>query len=116
MDYTRLRGVADRLLTTHGQGTIDASETTTVAGLTPIDPPTVTTTWELTHGVARGVSQKYIDNVRILTSDLMLIVQASADVQVGHMVRIDGVEKNVLQVENIPAAGVAVCKRVIVRG
>ena len=111
-----MKSVADRLLSEHGQGEIEVSSVINVAGATEIDPPSVVTSWELTKGIARGVSAKYIDNERIFAGDLQLIVKAGSDVAMGDMLRIDGKPFNVVSIEQIPAAGIAVCARVIVRG
>lgn len=114
--YDDMRATADSLLGDLGQGTIGYLATEVVApGLTDIDPPTITRTYALVNGVARGVSSKFVDNETILASDLQVIVQARAEVAVGDALRIDGVDHAIVRVDNIPAAGTVVARRVIVR-
>lgn len=115
MDYSRLKSSADRMIGNAAQGTIEIGTTASVAGATPLDAPTVTTTWEEVNGVARGVSFKYVDNQTILATDLMAILDADAGATVGGLVRIDGAVRNVVRVDNIPAAGLTVAKRVFIR-
>lgn len=115
MDYARLKASADRMIANAEQGTIEIGTTASVDGVTPLDAPTVTTTWEEVNGVARGVSFKYVDNQTILATDLMVILEADADADVGKMARIDGVVRNIVRVDNIPAAGFTVAKRVFIR-
>jgi len=110
-----MKATADRLIGNAAQGTLEAPSTVTVAGATPLDPPTVTRTWGAFNGAVRGVSSSMVDNVTILASDLQIIAQADADAVVGDMVRIDGVSHIVVRIDNIPAAGTVCAKRIIVR-
>lgn len=115
MDYTRIKATADRLLASANQGTLEHGVTVTVEGLDPLDPPTQTTQWETYNGVSRGASFKYVDGETILATDLQLLLQADTPVAVGHRIRIDGIIRNVVRVDNIPASGIVAAKRVFIR-
>jgi len=116
IDYNRLRETATRLLDDNKQGVIEyvGSETIT-AGATPLDMPTIVRVYALTSGVARGVSFKFVDGQTILMTDLQVLVRFDADVSVGDMLRIDGVNHVVVRADNIPAAGTPLARRLIVR-
>lgn len=113
--YDDMRLTADSLLSDFKQGTIEIGTTVSVAGVTPLAAPTITTTWTEYNGVARGVSSKYVDNLTILTTDLMITMQADATPQVGGLCRLDGSIRNIIRVDNIPGAGTVVAKRVFIR-
>lgn len=115
MDYTRIKATADRLLANASQGTLEHGITVTTPGATPMDAPTQTTQWETYHGVARGVSLKYVDGSTILATDLQLLLEADTPVLVGHRIRIDSIVRYVIRIDNIPAAGIVAAKRVFVR-
>lgn len=115
MDYARLKLTADKLLDGASQGTVEVGTTTATPGATATDPPTVTTTWEAFDAVVRGVSSKYVDGQTILATDQMCIIEADANVSVGKLLRVDGVARNTIRVDNIPGAGVVVAKRVFLR-
>lgn len=113
--YNDMRATADSLLSDLGQGTIEIGTTASVAGATPLDPPTVTTTWVEYNGVARGVSSQFVDNLTILATDLMAMMQADALAVVGGLIRLDGTVRNIVRVDIIPAVGTIVAKRVFIR-
>lgn len=115
MDYTRIKATADRLISNVSQGTLEHGVTVTTPGTTHLDAPTQTTQWETYNGVARGASLKYVDGSTILATDLQLLLEADTPVLVGHRIRIDGAVRNVIRVDNIPAAGIVAAKRVFVR-
>ena len=115
MDYARIKATADRLIGGAAQGTLEHGITVTTPGATPIDAPTRTTQWETYNGVARGASLKYVDGSTILATDLQLLLEADTPVLVGNRIRIDGIVRNVVRVDNIPAAGIVAAKRVFVR-
>ena len=115
MDYTRIKATADRLIGNASQGTLEHGITVTTPGATPLDAPTQTTQWETYHGVARGASLKYVDGSTILATDLQLLLEGDTPVLVGHRVRIDSIVRNVIRIDNIPAAGIVAAKRVFVR-
>ena len=113
--YADMQAMADSMLSEFSQGTIEIGTTSSAAGATPLDAPTVTTTWKTYNGVARGVSSQFVDNLTVLGTDLMAILQADATAAVGNLARIDGEIRNIVRVDNIPAAGIAVAKRVFIR-
>jgi hypothetical protein len=116
MDYLRMQSMASRLLDGAAQGEISTvAQVVSVPGATPLDAPTVTRTYELTSGVARGVSSKYVDGETILATDLQLVLRHDAEVKVGDIIKIDNVNRAVVRLENIPASGIVCAKRVFVR-
>lgn len=115
MDYAALKLGADGMIQNAKQGTIEIGTSVSVAGATPLSAPTVTTTWEEFNGVARGVSAKYVDGQTILATDLMAILEADATPAVGKLIRLDGSIRNIIRVDNIPAIGTVVAKRVFIR-
>jgi len=115
MDYARLKTTADKLLSNASQGTVEIGVTVSTPGATDIDPPTVTTTWEAYDAAVRGVSAKYVDGQTILATDLMAIIEADAGATVGGLIRLDGVARNIVRVDNIPGAGTVVARRVFIR-
>lgn len=115
MDYNRIKATSDRLIGGAAQGTLEHGITVTTPGARPIDAPTRSTQWENYNGIARGASLKYVDGSTVLATDLQLLLQADTPVSVGHMIRIDGIIRNVVRIDNIPAAGIVAAKRVFVR-
>lgn len=113
--YDDMLGTANSLLSDFKQGKIEIGATSAIEGATPLDAPTITTSWVEYDGVARGVSAQFVDNLTILGTDLMAILQADATAASGGLCRLDGVVRNIVRVDNIPAVGVAVAKRVFIR-
>ena len=115
--YSDLRNVASGLLAEFSQGTVEIGRPATVEGVNEWDPPTTSIQWTRINAVARGVSQKYIDGVNILATDLQITADMGAySPQAGDRIRVDGQEVSVLRFERIPAAGEVVATRVFVRG
>lgn len=116
MDYLRMQAMATKLLDSAAQGEISmVAQVTSVPGATPLDRPTITRTYELTSGIARGVSSKYVDGETILATDLQLVLRHDATVAVGDIIKIDNVSRAAIRLENIPAAGTVCAKRIFVR-
>ena len=116
IDYNRLRQTATRLMDENKQGVIEYVGVETVTpGATPLDMPTVVRVYALTSGVARGVSFKFVDGETILMTDLQVLVRYDVDTSVGDFLRIDGTDHVIVRVDNIPAAGIPLAKRLIVR-
>jgi hypothetical protein len=115
MDYARLKTTADNLLSGASQGTVEIGTTVSTPGATDIDAPSVATTWEAFDAVVRGVSSKYVDGKTVLATDLMAIIEADAEAEVGGLIRLDGVARNIVRVDNIPGAGTVVAQRVFIR-
>jgi hypothetical protein len=115
--YTDLRNVASGLLREFSQGVVEIGKPVTVPGANEWTPPTTTIQWTRVNAVARGVSQKYVDGVSIVATDLQLTVDMGAyDPAAGDRIRIDGKQVSVLRFDRIPAAGEVVAWRVFVRG
>lgn len=114
--YSDLRNVASGLLQEFNQGTVEIGRPVTVEGGNEWDAPTTTVQWTRINAVARGVSQKYIDGVNILATDLQITADmAGFQPKPGDRIRIDGQEVSVLRFDRIPAAGEVVATRVFVR-
>lgn len=117
MDYIAMKLMADGLIATFKQGTFETGTTTTTEGFTSYDAPTVTHAFVEFNGAAfRGVSSKYLNDTSLLATDLQAIVVADAPVTVGQVVRLDDEEHTIVRVDNIPAIGTIVAKRIFVRG
>lgn len=114
--YTDLRNVASGLLQEFNQGVVEIGKPVTVEGEFEWSPPVTILRWTRVNAVARGVSQKYIDGVSIVATDLQLTVDMGAyEPTAGDRIRIDGKQVSVLRFDRIPAAGVAVAWRVVCR-
>lgn len=114
--YSDLRNVASGLLQEFNQGTVEIGRPVTVEGPEEWSPPVTTIQWTRINAVARGVSQKYIDGVNILATDLQITADMGAySPQAGDRIRVDGQEVSVLRFDRIPAAGEVVATRVFVR-
>jgi hypothetical protein len=115
--YSDLRNVASGLLAEFGQGVVEIGKPVTVPPVNEWDAPVTDIQWTRVNAVARGVSQKYVDGVSIVATDLQLTVDMGAyDPAAGDRIRIDGKQVSVLRFDRIPAAGEVVAHRVIVRG
>jgi hypothetical protein len=106
--YERMQGVSSKLLNQFKQGTInyiiDGPATGPAYNLTPGLPVT-----HALDAVARGVEFKYIKEGYISASDIQ-VTAAVFDVEPTQSgrVSIDGREKQIIAVQQIPAAGVPV--------
>lgn len=126
MDYGKLKLVADSLIAKFKQGEASAADSASTPGATPLDPPTVSTSWlDFDATAFRGVSSKYLINrasgaddttTTLLETDLQAIVEADAPISVGQIVRLDGVSHTIVRIDNIPAIGTIVARRMFVRG
>lgn len=112
-DYNKMKATADRLLNRFSQGVIEYETVTTVPPANSWEEPVETVTRTTIEGVAGGVSQEFVDGVSILSTDLQVI--ASSPVPVGGRIIIDGVHHVVVRHDKIPAAGVTVAHRYILR-
>lgn len=118
-DYARMTATASRLLDRFAQGTVvlTISTPTEPDPATPWEPGTPTTQAYTLDATVRGVSQRYIDGVTILASDLQVTAAVFGAVpKVGDDMTIDGYGVTILQVVALPAAGDPVAWRFIVRG
>jgi hypothetical protein len=112
--YGKLTGTAAKLLDKFSQGVVEIGTTATIPGANPWDAPGVVTSWQEVDATVSGVSAKYVDGVNIVASDRQVLFQGAVDV--GDLMRIDGIAVAVLRIDNIPAAGDPVVTRAFVRG
>lgn len=115
MDYASLKLKADGIIGRLSQGAFEIGAVSSANGATELDAPIVSITWQKYDAAIRGVSSQYVDGQTILTTDLMAVIEADAAPEVGGLVRLDGSIRNIIRVDNIPAIGVAVAKRVFIR-
>lgn len=115
--YDRLRGTASKLIDKFQQGTVEFQSGETVTSDDPLSLPVKTKSWTEYNCTVSGVSEKYVGRNGITTSDLEIITQVPLDVSidVGDYVRIDGVQKVILENEKVPASGTPVYNVVIVK-
>lgn len=118
-DYEDDAAFALEELTFYQQGTIVLSRT--VAG--EVDPaapwvePAATLQSETLIGVASGVSEEFVDNTAIVASDIEVrCVPPAMGVMATDTVTIDGKATTILAIKPMPAAGLAVVQRLIVKG
>lgn len=112
-DYNKMKVTADSLLNRFSQGVIEYESVGVIPPANSWEEPTEVTTRTRIDAVAGGVSQEFVDGVAILSTDLQVI--ASSPVPVGGRILIDGVHHVVVRHDKIPAAGVTVAHRYIVR-
>lgn len=116
--YAPKRARVAALIKRWSTGTITLTRTT--PGMpdpsTPWIPGTSTTTVYTLDARADGVSADYVDEVTILTSDLMVVVSPRARLagvtvdivpQITDTLTIDGAVKAIKKIEAVPAAGLA---------
>lgn len=116
MDYARLKLSADGMIAKFRQGEFETGDTTSTAGSTPLDAPTVDTVYaEFDATAFRGVSSKYLNDTSLLASDLQAITESDAPVSVGQIVRLGNSPYTVVRIDRIPANGTIVAKRIFVR-
>ena len=113
--YDDLRVVATDLLTDFDQGGLVLRVATKGAG--PAHNPGATTYADTSFpGVARGVSQRYVDGSLIIATDKQVTMPANFGTPVVEdLLTLDGTDHQILKVIQIPAAGTAVAFVLIVR-
>lgn len=114
-DYGKMSSTAKRLLTRFNQGELATVDVVLVNDADPFAPPAEITIPVIVSGVSKGVSEKYIDGVNILNSDIELTIEPTS-ASVGGSVSIDGTRFLVVGVYQIPPSGVTVVTKLIVRG
>lgn len=112
-DYNKMKATADRLIDRFAQGVTASVIVVTTVPPNSWEDPTVTETRTSIDAVARGVSQQYIDGVTIIATDLQVI--SSSAIPIDARIEIDGVQRAIIRHDKIPAAGVTVAHRYIVR-
>lgn len=116
--YARMRGTATRLLDYFNQGVIVLTKPgTTTPGENPWDPPVVTEPVAHTlKATAKGVSKEFIDGTTIVATDIEIIAAVfDAEPEPADVLTIDGKPVMVLRVIRLPAAGVVVAWKFVVR-
>lgn len=125
--YTRMAATAERLLSPTsqgglGQGRIELIRTTPgTPGANPWDPVEPVTETELLKGAVRGVDKRLVGtnvgDAVILASDRQAICATpKMDYTAGDTLSVDGKPVHIISVEKLPAAGVTVAVKFIVRG
>ena len=111
--YDEMQATATELLTEFNQGVIQYIPLTLPAN--EWENPTAGTPITL-EAVARGPSQQYLSDL-ITTSDIQITasVFGQTPTQSGK-ITIDGVEKQIIKVQQKPAAGTPVCWMIWVKG
>lgn len=118
-DYGRMAKTADRLLGRFSQGVITLTRPgSTTPGPNPWDPPVESPPVEYTlKAVAKGVSKEFIDGTTIVATDLEITAAVfGADPDPADVLAIDGKAVTVLRIIRLPAAGVLVAWKFVVRG
>lgn len=116
--YQRMKtNVADKLLNKFQQGSIELVRRTTVAGTNPWDEPVVTEVSHKLAAIASGVAQEYVDGVTIFATDLQIVSAVPDGVvpNVSDIVKIDGKDTVLLRIIPVPAAGLTVAYKFLVR-
>lgn len=112
-DYNKMKATADRLLNRFAQGLIEYVSVAITPPTNSWDDPIEVITRTPVDAVARGVSSQFVDGVTILATDLQVI--SSSPMPVGSRMEIDGKAVVVVRYDKLPAAGVTVAHRYIVR-
>ena len=108
-----MKATADRLLNRFAQGDVRIITLVSTPPANSWDDPTVTETRTVVDAVVRGVSKEFIDGTTILATDLQVLMGVSVDP--GVMIEIDGDKRMIIRHDKIPASGVTVVNRYIVR-
>lgn len=118
-DYAKMQATASRLMGRFAQGAVVL--TRSVPGTpdpeTPWVPVPPTVTNYTLDAVVKGVSKEFIDGTTILATDLEVTCSVFAtDPLPSDTLSVDGKVVTVLKAMKIPAAGVTVMHKFIVRG
>lgn len=106
--YQKMQGVSSKLLKQFNQGVIKYIETPNI-GTDPFNPTQGAPTEYPLDAVANGVEFKYIKEGYISASDIQ-VTSAVYNIEptMSGVIEIDGKEKQIIAVQQIPAAGVPV--------
>lgn len=118
-DYARMQATATRLLDRFNQGIIVLSKPgTTTPPANPWEPPIVVAPVSYTlKATAKGVSDEFVNGTTILATDLEITAaEFGAEPDPADALTIDGKAVTVVKTWRIPAAGVLVAWKFIVRG
>lgn len=116
--YDRFAALGDRLINKFDMGGTHVSLTFVTDNPDPLEMPDVTNIAERIPAVVFGVTGEMVArDPDLLVSDLRVIVSASEApcMKVGDIIKIDGVDKSILRINPVPAAGVVSIYKLIVR-
>lgn len=114
--YERGRAAASQLLRKNRQGEAYYLVQEEQAGANPWDDPIVTSERVSLDVAAVGVTQADTDN-RVTMDDIMLSVSLFGhSPKVGNIIELDGVQRQVLRVRPVPAAGRPMLWKIAVKG
>jgi hypothetical protein len=117
--YDDLRSVSSELHAEFKQGVIQYVPVTVAAGARPDAPGTSVKGAPVTlNSVARPVSTKYVDSTSVVMTDKQLSLPndgVTPAPQLGHCIRIDGVDHKIIMLMARPAAGTPITWTAIVR-
>jgi hypothetical protein len=115
--YAFMRGRVALKLTQWSQGAIVLVRTDYAYGEVPWQPGAPTMTTYVLDAVAKGVSEKYVDNTSVFGSDIMVVVKpGTVEPRRDDLIGIDGAAHEIKQVVPRPAAGLPAAYVVIVAG
>jgi hypothetical protein len=117
-DYGRIQAKASGLFKRFRQGAVTLTRTPTTPGANPWDPPTPGTPVVYTlDAVVRAVEDKFVDGTTVYATDRQVMCGVlPVEIMPGDTLAIDGKAVTIVKTMRIPAAGVAVAWRFIVRG
>lgn len=114
--YKRMQGTASKLLAKFNQGVIEYVQLEQQAGANPWDPVTSNPVAYPVSGTSKGPELRY-QNDLITASDFQLNI-AVFDVEPNKegVFKLDGVEKQIIEIMKVPATGVTVSYKIFVKG
>lgn len=115
-NYTKMQATANRLLERFNQGAVTIGRVVVTPAAGPYDVPTTSIVQAPINAVVRGVSSQYVDGQEVLATDLMIIADVGAyEPAVSDVINVDGRPVVVIRRIKIPASGVTVTNKFIVR-
>ena len=115
IDYKKLKGTVDRVMSGVKQGVITMEVVTEVAATNPWDIATIDSTPEVVNAIVSGISEQFIDGIVVLKTDLMVTMAVPSEYKAGAVLNIDGKPVTTVKVFPIPAAGDPVLLKIAVR-
>lgn len=116
--YERAQATASRLLGRFAQGVVTLTRVTRASAdpATPWIPGAETTTSYALSATVRGVSKELVDGTAILATDLQVMAAVpGVEPALTDRIEIDGQSMTIVRIDQIPAAGLAVAYRMVVR-
>lgn len=123
--YTRMNATARRLLRPadqggFGQGTIVLTRITNTPPVNPWEPSVPTSVSEVINGAVKGVDSRLVGTEAggtvLLSSDRVAICEVpSMSYQAGDVLSVDGKPVHIIDVQNIPAAGITSAVKFFIR-